>query len=101
MILPPSNSYCRGRRISTVDLLALTRSDQPLLRLQIHFYILIKTSYLNEEVNCTEPSPSVRLPYYHNYYIIVVTNVNVNGTYTDTRLHCKSRRNMLAAKNRC
>ncbi len=26
------------------------------------FYLSYKTSYLNEEVNCTEPSLSVRLP---------------------------------------
>jgi hypothetical protein len=28
-------------------------------------YIFNKTSYLNEEVNCTEPSPSVSNPWLH------------------------------------
>ncbi len=27
-----------------------------------HYLLINKTSYLNEEVNCTEPSPSVRVP---------------------------------------
>ncbi len=42
-----------------VDFLALTSSDQLLfiLKLYISFY---KTTYLNKELNCTEPFPSVR-----------------------------------------
>jgi hypothetical protein len=48
--------------LSTVDLLVLTSLDQ------VHFILptlcpFYKTSYLNEEVNCTEHSPSVRVPW--------------------------------------
>jgi hypothetical protein len=46
--------------ISTVDLLVLTSLGQLLLILKVLF--IYKTSYLNEEVNCTKPSPSVRVP---------------------------------------
>jgi len=42
-------------RISTVNLLALTRSDQVLYTEKIIFH---HESHLNEEVKCTEPSPS-------------------------------------------
>jgi hypothetical protein len=48
-------SLLRGR-LSTVDLLVLTSLDQ---FFDLLFY---KTSYLNEEVNCTEPSLSVSVP---------------------------------------
>jgi hypothetical protein len=41
------------------DLLELANSDQLLLMLNNVFLFIYKTSYLNEEVNCTEPSPSV------------------------------------------
>ncbi len=54
-------SYWRGR-LSTVDLLVLTSLDQLLFAVMIFFYLCYKTSYLNEEVNCTEPSPSVSVP---------------------------------------
>jgi hypothetical protein len=46
------NPYWRGR-ISTVDLLVPSSSDQLLFILKL----------LNEEVNCTETSPSVRVPW--------------------------------------
>jgi hypothetical protein len=48
--------------MSTVDLLVLTGLDQLLfeLKLYLSFY---KTTYLNMEVNRTEPSPSVRIPF--------------------------------------
>ncbi len=52
--------YWRGS-ISTVDLLVLTSLDQLLWELKLNFPFY-KTTYLNEEVNCTEPSPSVRVP---------------------------------------
>ncbi len=55
----PGNPYWRSK-ISTVDLLVLTSSDQLLLiQEKILFF---KTSFLNEEVNRTELSPSVRVP---------------------------------------
>ncbi len=53
----PGKPYLRGR-LSTVDLLVLTCLDQLLFILKILFN---KTSYLYEEVNRTEPSPSVSI----------------------------------------
>ncbi len=49
-------------RLSTVDLLVLTSLYQMLLIMQTLFTFFNKTSYLEEEVNCTESSPSVRVP---------------------------------------
>ena len=48
-------------RLSAVDLLVLTSLDQLLLILANAFFY--KTSCLNEEVNRTEPSPSVSVPW--------------------------------------
>jgi hypothetical protein len=47
-------------RISTVNLLVLTSLNLLLLIVKTLF-TFYKTSNLNEEVNCTEPSPSVRV----------------------------------------
>ncbi len=44
-----------GERLSTVDLLALTNLDQLI-------FIIYKISSFVEEVNCTEPFPSVIVP---------------------------------------
>ncbi len=52
-----------GGRLSTVDLLVLTSLDQLLLIIKFLFHLCYKTSYLNEEVNCTVPSPSVSFPW--------------------------------------
>jgi len=49
-------------RLNTVDLGVLTSLDQPLL-IQQTFLLNYKVSYLKEEVNCTEPSPSVSVPW--------------------------------------
>ncbi len=57
----PGNPFFR-ERISTVDLLVLTSLDQLLFLLWILFIFFYKTSYLNEEVNCTEASTSIRVP---------------------------------------
>ncbi len=51
------NTYWRGR-ISTVDLLVLSSSDKLLLIVNIRFYLLQN----NKEVNCNDPTPSVRAP---------------------------------------
>ncbi len=48
-----------------VDLLVLSSSDQ--LPSILKKYSLYKTSYPNEEVNCTEPSPSVGVPWYETF----------------------------------
>ncbi len=58
-IVKARKSYWRGR-LSTVDLLVLTSLDQIYWKCYLPFY---KTIYLNEVVNCTEPSPSVILPW--------------------------------------
>ncbi len=44
-----------------IDLLILASLDQLLVILQTYL-LFNKTSYPNEEVNGTEPSPSVRVP---------------------------------------
>jgi hypothetical protein len=61
LIFIAGKAYLRGR-ISTVDLLVLTSLDEVLFNLKLYFPFFTKTTYLNEEVNCTDPFPSVRLP---------------------------------------
>ncbi len=56
----PRKPYWKGRP-STVDLRVLTSLDQLILILKILFSF-IKTSFLNEEVNCTEPSLQLVFP---------------------------------------
>ncbi len=56
------NSYWRGRN-STIDLLVLTSLDNRLLILKSFFLLFNKTSYINKVVNCTEYSPSMRVPW--------------------------------------
>jgi hypothetical protein len=50
-----------------VGLIVLTSSDQLLFKLKIYFDFLYKTSYLTEEVNGNELSPSVCVPW-HGYH---------------------------------
>jgi len=57
VLLLPGKSFCKGI-FNTVDLLVLTSLDRLLFTLKICY----KTIYLNLEVNCTEPSPSVSVP---------------------------------------
>jgi hypothetical protein len=54
-------SYWRGR-LSTVDLLVITSLDEHLY-IENMIYFLNKTTNLNEEVNCTESSPLISIPY--------------------------------------
>jgi hypothetical protein len=49
--------------MSTVDLLVLPNLDQLLFKLKLYFSFFYKTTYLNEEVKCTDPFPSLRLPW--------------------------------------
>jgi hypothetical protein len=63
-------------RLSTIHLLAQTSLDQLRLILKT-FFTFYKTSYLNEEVNRTEPSPSVSIPWFVNM-TPVGTNVTTN-----------------------
>jgi len=55
LMLIAGNPYRRGR-ISTVDLLALTKSFQLLFIYMNIYFLFYKTTYLDVEVNCTEPS---------------------------------------------
>ncbi len=57
----PAKPYSRGR-LSTFCLFVLSSLDR-LLFIWKYVYIFYKTSYLNEEVNCTEFSPSVSVPW--------------------------------------
>ncbi len=51
-------------RISTINLLVLTSSNYLLLIVKMHIFLFLQTSYLNKEVNCTEPSsPLVSCPW--------------------------------------
>ncbi len=52
-------SLTEGRRPSTVDLLVITGLDQLLFYIEGINYLCCQTSDLNEDVNCTEPPPSV------------------------------------------
>ncbi len=45
----------KGKALITIDLLVAIGLDQLLFLL----YFIYKTIYLSEEVNCTDPSPSV------------------------------------------
>ncbi len=45
-----------GISISTIDHLLPTSLDQLVLILKMYTFLLNKTSYLDKEVNCTEPS---------------------------------------------
>jgi hypothetical protein len=60
-LIYPGKSH-RGGRLSTVVLLSLITLDHLIMQHNLHFY---KTRYLNEEVNRTEPYPSIRLPWTH------------------------------------
>jgi hypothetical protein len=50
-------------RLSTVDLLVRTCLNQVHFYIENVIYIFNKTSYFNEEVNRTDPSPSVSIPW--------------------------------------
>ncbi len=58
MLMPNKGILTERERLSTVDLLVLTSSDQ-LFLLAKNIFPFYRTSYLKEEVNCTEPSLSV------------------------------------------
>jgi hypothetical protein len=57
-------SITEGGRLSTLDLLVPTSLNWQLFTLKILFTFLKKTSYYLNVVNCTEPSPSVRFPWF-------------------------------------
>jgi hypothetical protein len=80
--IKPGNPYPRVRVI-IVDHLALTSLDQFILKLKELFAFSTKMSYLNEEVNCTEPPSSVRVPWIETL-IICMQSVTKKNTFYDT-----------------
>ncbi len=60
----PEKSCSRGR-LRTGDLLVQTCLEQLLFELRILFTFVTKQANLNEEVNCTDPFPSVSIPCTH------------------------------------
>jgi hypothetical protein len=72
----PGNPYCTGK-LGTVDLLVPTRSDELVFVLKLYLSFFT-TTYLNEEVNCTKPFPSVRVPC-SNLQEIVSEKLEVSG----------------------
>jgi hypothetical protein len=65
-LLYPGSPYIRGR-LSTVDFLVLTSIDELLLIMK-RYLLFYRTGKLNEEVNRTEPSPSVMLPWIYSHF---------------------------------
>jgi hypothetical protein len=57
-------------KLNTVDLLVPTSLDKLLFVIETIIYLGCQTSYLNEEVNCTDPSPSVSVPCCMKYLIL-------------------------------
>ncbi len=55
-LVEPGNPYLSGR-ISKVDFLVLTSSDQVPFSIEIIYFSSLQKNYLNEEVNCTGSSP--------------------------------------------
>ncbi len=70
ILLLSRKSNWRGKR-STFDLLVLTSLDQLVLIMRILLNFLYKTGYVNEEVICTEPSPSVSIPCFYSWKMII------------------------------
>ncbi len=63
------HNYAQGclilrQRCSTVHLLVFAELRSAPFCIEIILYLSYKTSYLNEEVNCTKPFPSGRVPFY-------------------------------------
>jgi hypothetical protein len=59
---PPVLTASKWRR-QQQGILVLTSLDRLLFKIENIIYLGYKTSYLNEEFNCTEPSPSIGVPW--------------------------------------
>ncbi len=67
-------------RLSTVDLLVLTSLDQLLFILKFYLLFLQKRANVNEEVNCTEPSPQLVFPaksFIFGTYKLMITTLSI------------------------
>ncbi len=71
----PGNPYWKGR-LNTIDLRVLTSLNEFYAENIINF--CFKTSYFNEGVNCSEISPSVRVPWLNHWYICCLWNRKIN-----------------------
>ncbi len=65
-------------RVPWYLLIVLCRVHRALAEVEVQMlktdmFLFHKTSYLNQEVDCTEPSPSVRVPW---YLLIVLSRVH-------------------------
>jgi len=56
--------------------LVQTSSDQLLFILKLYIFFIFAKQYLNEEVHCTEPSPSVKVPWSNICAYGALTRVN-------------------------
>jgi hypothetical protein len=66
LIIPTSPELKQGiltEGEGSVRLTSWVLTSLDLLLFTFKIYVLYKTSYLNEEVNCTEPFPLVRVPW--------------------------------------
>jgi hypothetical protein len=63
-----SRNPCWRGRLSTVDLLVLTLFKSVAFEITKIIYFFTKTSYYIEEVNCTEPFPSISVPWFKESY---------------------------------
>jgi hypothetical protein len=74
--------------VGTFDLLVLTSLD---LRSSVFYFIYLfrKTSYFNEEVNCTEPFPSVSFPCPDYTFISEGKLVGLDDVITDGLLQIR------------
>jgi hypothetical protein len=63
-------------RLSTFDLLVPSSLGQLLLKLKTLFTFLQKRANTYEEVNCTEPSPSVSVPWSGWHFLLLSPTLN-------------------------
>ncbi len=84
---------CWRGRLSTVDLLVLNYFRSAPFYIEIPFTIVIKTSCLIEDVNCTEPSPSVSVPW-PEWRIVQVRHSRV-GSWPYPQILDKVRKSLL------
>jgi hypothetical protein len=76
MLLLVREASLKGRP-STVDLLAITRLHLLVSHIKYIIYLCYRTSYLNVEVNCIKPSPSVHVPWGLSYKTFYCLNLRI------------------------
>jgi hypothetical protein len=92
-ILKQMSEFCQGSltkggRLSTVDLLVLTSLDQ-FFCIENIINLSYKTSYLNDVVNCAEPSPLVSIPWFCLCsYLENIINLSYKTSYLNEEVNC-------------